>query len=377
MVSSDDGSQNVQPKQNKQASIFGTQAVQVLQIDNNSFYRGYTDHDVQRSQLQRRINSERVQSHALQQDSLTFYQDFNILEHAAMNKMGITPWNLNCVNLGNLANQRSTPVIRQSKDPTNLLPDGSYPDTKHFMGHLVCPYAPTVWDFPMQGETKLDKEIRNFFSRWQNVEASCLPLDADLLAVLFQLGGEHYFLGSLLRKLSPCLDRVVVNLEQTQTFTPEHFSTLKHIQKNLYAIIEVIMTQKMVFSNIVVAFNYRNDGSFFKFKEVVKRRCQEYRFQNSEEAPQLQSYRGMFLDPATFQNSLEGKKQKRLSKKRKLNQSSPFPRNPENVPPAQKGFPNYVCHTCGSKEHFRKFCPMEINKPKGGAVQKPSLSKND
>ena len=91
--------------------------------NSNPFFKGYQNADTLQKNVQNQINSSWSNSHATDSDFLSYHQ-FNIHEQHALKSMGIKQRHTHTVDLLDTGLEKRTPVIRQQKNPSNVLPNG-------------------------------------------------------------------------------------------------------------------------------------------------------------------------------------------------------------------------------------------------------------
>ena len=306
----------------------------------NPFFNGYTTNDNVSSELNARTQTAWRARHGSNHDLLD-YHNFSIPEQAALKTMGISQRDTLAVNLHNNSVSNHFPVIRQSKDP----------------------FGPSVWAYPMVGQSPVDKEAEKFLASWQNLDPSLFPTDKNFRALLFQMVGEQFFLNCCLRKLAPILSSVVNNLKAADP-NDSRTTALAHVDDNIFAITEIAKTHSLLLVNMKNAFKYKEDALWTDFSSIIENRRQEYVFENNKVVKAFSPYSGLFIDPVQQETSLQNKKLLRLraQKRKRTNAISDQRSDP---PP-----PTYICHTCGKGGHWRKHCPQNKNQ---GSVPKPTI----
>ena len=321
-----------------------------INFTTNPTFAGYKTNDVENKQLSRKVQNSWEISHASQNDLLD-YHALSIPDQAALKTMGITQRDTLTVNLEKTSVKRHLPVIRQAKDPSIMKPDGTYGKRSDFCGRLFCPFGPSVWDYPMVGESSIDKDAEKFLVKWQNIDISLLPNDPHLACLLLQMAGENFFMNCCLRKLAPLLSNVVQNLKTHSPQDPRTH-TLSHVDDNLFALTEIAKQHSILLLNIRNSLKYKEEGALSQLSTIITNRRDEYLFENNKVVKNFSPYTGLFLDPRSQENNLKNKQLIRLrAQKRKRTQSfldTSKPKPPEN----------YICHTCEKRGHWRRDCPL-------------------
>eukprot|EP00493_Phyllostaurus_siculus_P000022 UN00022 len=115
--------------------------------------------------------------------------------------MGISQRDTLAVNLHDNSVSNRFPVIRQSKDPSKILPDGTFGSSNHFAGRLFAPFGPSVWAYPMVGQSPVDREAEKFLASWQNLDPTLFPTDKNFRRITISDGGGAIFSQLLFTKI--------------------------------------------------------------------------------------------------------------------------------------------------------------------------------